>query len=295
MLFSVFARKERLSPAAYHTSQSVQSPKISLLITKRASFFTSLKGSLTIEAAVVLPVFLMCMAFFLHMGNVYYSAVRFSSAMTETAEELAFGAYMTEYGEKDTLLNTALTIGYSSAAVFSKAGQINAVQRANLLLSEFMSEGDMVDLVLTYQMKSPVGMLSLPWTFFVQRACVRGWTGRAGSEGGSHEEEGEHEHTCVYVTDYGRVYHTDPSCSHLRLRIEPVVFPEVVGRRNRYGEKYHACEHCGGGTDGVVYITPDGNRYHSSLSCSGLTRSVHEVTMEEADHLRPCSECAGKK
>ena len=187
MLFSVFARKERLSPAAYHTSQSVQSPKISLLITKRASFFTSLKGSLTIEAAVVLPVFLMCMAFFLHMGNVYYSAVRFSSAMTETAEELAFGAYMTEYGEKDTLLNTALTIGYSSAAVFSKAGQINAVQRANLLLSEFMSEGDMVDLVLTYQMKSPVGMLSLPWTFFVQRACVRGWTGRSGSEGGSKE------------------------------------------------------------------------------------------------------------
>ncbi|MBD8948918.1 MAG: pilus assembly protein, partial [Blautia obeum] len=63
----------------------------------------------------------------------------------------------------------------------------------------------------------------------------------------------------------------------------------MVGQlRNKSGEKYHACERCRAGSAGSVYITGEGNRYHGSLSCSGLKRTVEEVLQKDCG-LRPCS------
>lgn len=263
---------------------------------KRTSFLASpyRRASLTVEAAVVLPVFLVCMAAVLQMLNVYHTAVRLESAMTETAEEMAIGAYATKYGQQDQLFHTALSVGYATARVNGRVGSTEGVQDMNFLLSSFLEEQESVNLVCTYRMKAAVGMVRLPFVLFVSRANVRGWTGRRGSGGTEKEGNGEdaEDGETVYVTDNGRVYHKDRECSHIRLKISAVSMSQARSAHNAHGAGYQPCEKCGSHAAGMVYITREGNRYHASLSCGGLKRTVSEVKLSETN-LRPCSRCGG--
>lgn len=148
----------------------------------------------------------------------------------------------------------------------------------------------MIDLVLTYQIRSPAALIRLPGYFFLQRARVRAWTGR--DTGGDGAGAGSAGADCVYVTETGSVYHEDPNCTHLKLKIRQVNKADLETLRNSGGGKYHDCEKCGGAAaGGMVYITEDGNRCHSSLSCSGLKRGVRQVPREELGTMRACSRC----
>ena len=260
---------------------------------RRAFFFASLRAGLTVEAAVVLPIFFLGMAIVLQMGNVMDTAVRFGSAICETSEEIALAAYVLEYGQASPILRSGLSAAYAQEKVMAKAGDTGAVKNASFLFSAFLEEEDVIDLVMTYQMKPVFGGITIPGVFFLQRGSVRGWTGRSGSGGSAEASSGKTKGQTVYVTDQGSVYHMDANCSHIRLSIQLVETDSVRTLRNSNGEKYHACEKCGKNAGGQVYITEDGNRYHSSLECSGLKRSVHEVSIDDVGSLRACSRCAG--
>ena len=104
------------------------------------------------------------------------------------------------------------------------------------------------------------------------------------------ERFGIRDEGVVYITETGLVYHRDYHCTHLDLSIRMVSSEEVKRLRNKSGGKYHTCERCKGGTGGV-YITDTGNRYHSSLSCSGLKRTVYAVPLSEIAGKRACSKC----
>lgn len=282
-------RKGMLSPVLEETDHL--SP-LKQLERKKALLLTSPEGSLTVEAAVAAPVFAVCMAVVLSLVNIYGAAETYSGILTQTTEELAIGAYAGKYTSSDSPLPVTLSVGYAAAKVHGSQADTSCVRGENLLLSSIPDQDQQMDLVLTYQLQSPSGLVKIPGIFFVQRACVRGWVGREGSGPGEGSDGSEdEENQTVYVTEHGTVYHTDPNCTHIRLSIEEVSEEEAHARRNRYGEKYHACERCGGGS-GQVYITSDGNRYHSSLECSGLKRTVREMTASEAEDLRPCSKCA---
>lgn len=66
--------------------------------------------------------------------------------------------------------------------------------------------------------------------------------------------------------------------------------------RNSSGGIYHLCERCGWmpGNDGNCYVTDYGDRYHTSLSCSGLKRKVYTVPLSEVKGKGACSKCGGK-
>ncbi len=260
----------------------------------KASFFTPSKASLTVEAAVALPVFLICVIAVMHFLNVYHCAVRLESAIAQTAEEMATAAYTTEYYEKDSLLGVVLSSAYAAGMVNARAGDTSAIKNGNFLLSSFLEREDLVDIVMTWQVKSPVGMVKMPWSVFALRGAVRGWTGRSGSGGESGETlDDDHDHTTVYVAENGVVYHTDRNCTHIHLSIMPTTLEQAKTLRNVYREKYKPCEKCGKHASGTVYITTDGDRYHSSLECSGLKRTVHTMHLDEVGDLRPCSKCGG--
>lgn len=228
----------------------------------------------------------------LHLGTVMETAVRFGSALGETSEKMAVSAYVSEYGGEDPSLAGALSAVYASGRVRTMAGNTRAVKNISFFQSSFLEEDEMIHLVMTYRIRTPIRGLPLPRAFFLQRASVRGWTGRSGSEGRAEDGEtaaGE----MYYVTENGTVYHRDLSCTHIRLSVRKVGLGAVGGMRSRDGEKYHACELCGDQAGGIVYVTDRGNRYHSSLGCSGLKRTVREVAAEDIGDLPPCSRCGG--
>ena len=264
------------------------------------TFFSApLHGALTVEAALILPFFLMVMISVMQYAVVMETAVKFGSSLAETGKKLAVSAYVSKYGG-DTdgvpeLAAGALSAAYAHSKVLSQAGDTQAVKNTNMLLSSFLKKDEAVDLVLTYQIRSPMTVVKLPGNFFIQRARVRAWTGRTPPTQGGKEEDGEDtDGACVYVTETGSVYHEDPDCTHLKLSIREVDAGALGMLRNNGGGIYHACERCGGlSENGRVYITKEGDRYHNSLSCSGLKRTVHQVPKEELGSMRPCSKCSG--
>ena len=261
----------------------------------RAFFFASLRASLTVETAIVLPLFLFCMTAVLQYGNVMECAARFGSSLSETGKHMAVAAYMTKYGGDTSKAGEfaigALSTAYAQNKVIKSAGDTSSVKNANLLLSSFLQEDEMVDLVLTYQTRSPIAGIPLPGTFFLQRAKVRAWTGRVTSSGDGESQSGQGDSEYVYVTATGSVYHEDEECTHLKLSVHTTDKVSLETLRNSNGAIYHACEKCGDQAGSIVYITNEGNRYHSSLSCSGLKRTVKQVTREEAGNMRACSKC----
>ncbi len=264
----------------------------------RAFFFAPLRATLTVEAAVVLPLFLLAMIAALQYGNAIETSVKFGTSLSETGKMMATAAYAKRFGgdlsEAPELAATALSAAYAKQRLLRQTEDTSAVKKVNLLLSSFLQEDDMIDLVLTYQIRSPVGLIKLPGSFFLQRARVRAWTGRESGDGDDAEGDGA-DGEYVYVTETGSVYHDDPNCTHLKLSIREVDEAELGDLRNKSGGKYHKCERCGGAAvDGKVFITNEGDRYHSSLSCSGLKRTVRQVSKEELGDMRACSKC-GKR
>ena len=96
----------------------------------------------------------------------------------------------------------------------------------------------------------------------------------------------------VFITDDSEVYHLDRECSHILLRIKETSPGQVGMLRNDSGGKYRSCEICHAKmTDNKLYITTDGDRYHNSITCSGLKRTVYAVRKSEIGDRRPCSRC----
>ena len=126
--------------------------------------------------------------------------------------------------------------------------------------------------------------------FYKETMRIKAWTGY--EAGGVGEEDDQ----IVYVTDTGVVYHKNPHCTHLDLSIHAAASSELNSLRNENGGKYHACEKCvhGSSMGGSVYITDQGDRYHNSLTCSGLKRTVYTARISEVPGKRACSKCGGK-
>lgn len=140
-----------------------------------------------------------------------------------------------------------------------------------------------------YSYKPIGGIMPLPKIWMYNTIKVHAWTGVA-YEAVPGEE---HVEKMVYVTESGNVYHRSLSCSYLNLSVTEIPGNAVKSRRNKYGEKYAACEICSRNEKpaGMVYITEKGNRYHNLESCSGLKRTVRLIKESEASELGVCSRC----
>ena len=116
---------------------------------------------------------------------------------------------------------------------------------------------------------------------------ISSWSGY--QSGGIEGEDAQ----IVYMTENGIVYHEDYNCSYLRLSIRYIPLDELDGVRNESGGKYHACDKCviGSAMTGI-YITENGGKYHNSLSCSGLKRTIHAVKRSETGGAGACSRCS---
>ncbi len=125
------------------------------------------------------------------------------------------------------------------------------------------------------------GLLGVPY----KRRCVSHiW---CGYENGFFQDE-----DYVYITKDSEVYHLDRDCSHLKLTVREVSPDGISTLRNNSGGKYRPCEICHGSlSDGKLYITPEGDRYHGSITCSGLKRTVRAIPVSETGDRRPCSRC----
>lgn len=243
------------------------------------------KAVLTVEAAVVIPVFLLTVVSILGILDLYRVQSMIRTSLHESAMELGMYACAQEY-EQDSpmgLVSSVACAGYAK----SRLPDLGDHVKVSLLGSSY--RGDTINLKAQITYRVPVSLIPLPSLHLTNSSTVHSWTGRGDQE--QKITEG-YAGKMVYITENEGVYHTASSCTHLELAIHQTEADEISSLRNAYGQKYHACEKCGSsGTETVVYYTEKGNRYHNSASCSGLKRSVKMVQQSEVQHLKQCERC----
>lgn len=280
---------------------------------KRAYLFTS-GGSVTVEATISVVVFMMIMlfveSFIMMINSVMTIQININNLAMDTAKNQFYIQLADEAAKKsDTVTElkqklenklkgddgvsedvyAILEKGVSTAYLYQKL--VNAIGEealnsklckiSNFRVNKSSISNEMIDVAVEYKISIPY----INKQFKVaQRGKARAWTGKDICE----------EQNLVYITKDGEAYHTNKNCSHLVVKISKTDYLQIETLRNCYGEKYSPCMLCvkeKPGNDTGIFVTEDGNRYHTDLKCSGIKRNVMAVDIAQVGNRRLCSRC----
>ncbi len=294
--------------------------KIIMNATDRLKDNKRYEASLTVEAALTLPIFLYLMIAFLYFIQIFILQEEFQSSITKMGLSLSKTAYFykdfpnieeilhfdkTIFGEElkgeinditDQLMTGASLKLYAKLYLdedrINKSCVVDGYDGLDFDSSSIDRDENYLDIVLNYKVSIPVKIFILEDINLIQRVRLRTWTGveiPSIYETKNKEVKG----TIVYITDTGSVYHIDKACSHIRLSVKEVKgIPKDY--RNDNGGRYYGCEACCTGEEGddaTYYITSDGTRYHTKRNCSKIKRSVQEILLSEVGSRRACTRC----
>lgn len=256
----------------------------SQILKERASSFTS-KASITVEATIAVSFFFLAVTCVMCLFEIMALQINVKSALHSAGKEIAMEAYLDPILYTGSLEEEIVeTIGEDrlerSMIVDGKEG-IHCGASKGYLGSTIM------DLSAYYEIEIPFLAFRIPIIAREEVLRVKGWSGAEESYAGNAKNE------VVYVTDYGVVYHQDVGCTYLELSIKMIPYAQLSEVRNENGGKYYACEFCGKKADQQtnIYITEQGERYHSTLECSGLSRNIYAVPLSDVYGLGGCSKC----
>ena len=261
------------------------------------------KAVLTIEAAVVLPFFVCFIVFILYFFRILQVQAAVSQALQYAGRRTAveYCGSVEKNSEADPFSKEQESVWKSDGVGLVKAEvfflrqlkkqkcptQYISYGTAGISLLQSDFSGNYVELKAVYRMKFPIALFGDIQYRMGQESKCRKWTGY---QTGQDQEEND---TWLYYTAHGTVYHATRSCTHLDLSIHGIPYSQLGSSRNKSGGKYHKCEKCTKGALGqsMVYITDYGDRWHSSLSCSGLKRSIYMIRKTKATDKRMCKKC----
>lgn len=205
----------------------------------------ALKGSLTVEAALLLPFFLMillaCFLFFME----YASAADLKVKAAAEAKKIGLAV-------------SGLPLVDSAEITIYQTARLEPYWIQPFWRNEYRAE----------------------------KAVCRAWIGFT---------ELELKEAYVYITPDGSVYHLYRDCTHLSLSIRCVTFEAASASKNEYGKNYRACEFCGEHAKALVYITDEGDCYHSDRSCVGLKRTVRQIPISQVGSRSCCIRCVSRE
>ena len=259
------------------------------------------EGSATVETSLAIPVFLMafCALFFIGQlllveGEIHFSlaqAARICADQAALKEGRLSGREAEENGETAGEQGMGLSPQSAFMSVFDGGSLCDACiaggRGAVLVQGKKDSSAKTVRLTARYVLKVPVFLfrtILFPREISLEERIFSGYVPHTGDEGDGVKD------CIVYVTERGTVYHRRADCTHICLSIKNEEGIRTILSHSRY----RPCEKCIHGMEGIstLYITAEGDCYHSSLSCSGLKRSVRAVYLSEIPGMRPCSRCA---
>lgn len=290
---------------------------------KRASLF-SLKASMSVEAAVVLPLFLF---FFINLassiemirlhGNIsialwdtgnhmsYYGAF-----LTDAMSELAAGEDEESAGNGEAEDNKEIgamiieeigdlavsyafvknrLVNYLGSEYLATSPMVGGADGMNFLESEIFTDNDEIQIAVTYPVTTPINMGGIISFRMANKYYGHLWNGYDVSKA----NESEKKDKLVFVTENSEVYHNRTSCTYLKLSIRACNISDLKNERNSDGGTYKRCLICARGTKPqTIYLCDEGEKYHYNRECMSLRRSFKAVNLSSVQEThRPCSRC----
>lgn len=278
---------------------------------KKALSGRGMAASLTLEAAIVLSLFIFAVVCMILPMKIMNTERKIQAALESTGEEFSRYAYLKDVLEKGEELSipgasdfakafcghlaAGAAQGYTQAAVMGHV-DTTALRRVRMLRSSVLEDGETFDLILDYEIQMPFPVLGLDALQRTARCRRRAWIGRAGKAGGFGDGVGGQgdPDEIVYVGKDSTRYHRSRSCHYLANNLSAVAYEQVSGMRNDSGGKYYACGVCGAGvgSGGTVYLMPSGTSYHTTKNCRAIVAYARAVKLSEVEHLGGCSYCS---
>ena len=251
---------------------------------KRVSSFifsSDVKAGMTLEAAFIIPFFLFAMINVISVMDIMRIKSCVDMAVAESGNEIAIECY----GE---YLNDLIS------SIYIK-GKVNQFLKENLSDSDYervkgsivVTKVSIMDEKLSfrvsYKIKPLVDMTGLITVKLYADYYGHSWLG--------YIEQGEIEQM-VFLSNTASVYHVDKQCKYLNVTIMKVPYESLGVYRNNSRKKYKQCNFCNvKKVEEYVFITPEGDGYHTTKNCIGLTRSIYTVPISQVEGKRQCVGC----
>ncbi len=236
---------------------------------------------------MVMPIFIFLMLNIISLFQMIEIHGVLDSALHQVGTELSL------YAENDGVYDySILTEVYVKEKVISIVGRDvidNSVIKGGcngitLWRTDLEADKNVLDLIMTYRTSPWFDVFDIGGMTLVNRCYIRAYTGFEIEDG---------DEIRYYLADTGDVYHLSRSCTHLKLSISEITYQELQQRTNLEGESYSPCEVCCDqqSTSTDVYVTDQGNRYHSTVACTGLKRTIYIVGEKDIGGVPLCSRC----
>lgn len=240
------------------------------------------KGSAVVEAVALVPMFLCAICTLLVIGEMLLTQMQIKYTVSETAGRYAASEAVFE---NNKIMETAeLYQTFYSLLENNQLFECCIVGGRTGIIVSGKKEEEHVKVTATYLLKVPVPYykeISFPVKCTIQKRIFSGYV--------EHEGEEEERDPVVYVTEHGTVYHRTMTCSHICLKVSGRTSIENITAHS----SLKPCKKCitSGETYTTIYMTVEGDAYHSTLSCSGLKRTVKAIRLSEVEGMRECSRC----
>lgn len=254
-------------------------------VSKTVKCRRAIKGSVTVEAALTLPLFLfavLSLIYLLEIQAIHLTILHAAQGAAKcAAEDIAIVQILNPIKLKADLINLAGADRLERSIIQGGSSGVRCWR------SWYEAGDGIIHMEVDYRVRLPFPGFTNTGMRCNQDFTVKAWTGYESRGTESSDDQ------IVYVTERGTVYHTNYQCRYLQLSIRFVPYSGVADLRNADGGRYHACRSCvNGGASAGVYITDYGDRYHTSLNCRGLKRTVHSVKKRECIGMSACGKCS---
>lgn len=292
-------KNENKKPQAHTVSNS-----------RRAWQGTSLKASLTVEAALSLPIVLFA-AVLLMMPMKIMDTHRKMQAVAETVcadvSKYAYTGDKVKDGvdkiDRTGIIGTIVSyvesgsIGVYTASKAKKAADDNYLKNVSGLRTRCFIDDDVVTIVLDYKYSLPfVSFFGLGGLSQTAVSSRRGWVGLDGALGGDKDGDDDDDEW-VWIGANSTRYHLTPDCHYLSNVFISATVDASGKSAYSGGRKYTPCDRCGKNAKPgqSVFVLKAGGKFHTTKDCNSLAAYVKKVKKSSVEYLGPCSYCGKGK
>lgn len=271
----------------------------------------SLKGSLTIEASISIPLYIIIMSVLLSITSILYLQFSMQIALEETVRYSSKTAYISsiflsldDKNKESVSLSEPSLIENISTSLLSSTYLEKIFTNENnkkLVNSPLIIDGEngihfyassidlnegIADIILSYKVKLPF----LPKDIFsfnlTNRCYIHLYTGKDLAKKQTQTD------TYVYFTSHGNVFHFNRYCQYL------LNYTDAINYKNINPDISH-CARCVTFTidqlrteNPIVYITKSREFFHTSLNCPTFTGDVFRASYNSLnDSDKICEQC----
>lgn len=276
-----------------------------------------LNGSMTLEAALVLPIFILVVVWFVNFMTVLNYQNIMQSSINQAAVAIGRYSYVTNRIYEGTDIDrSSSTLDIDKDVLVS--GISTGYVRKEILTEEVKNYSEKVNVIGGYTGISVIdskineedkGINDIRVNYSISmdflggvvhslrlsnRCYFRSWIGTSIVKQKTDDKDGK----TVFITKTGDVYHLTETCTYIKVSLKKAKYSDISYLRNESGAKYRICSKCVDKElkdNDIVYITESGTKFHSDSRCSKIKRDVISIDISEVGDRKLCSRCAKKK